>query len=281
MNKKAVERYLHPLSPIPTSLKMSGRLRQPIACLLFDIYGTLFVSGSGDIGTLTQKIGQEKQLMYLLRTYGIRMTHAVLMQQFSDRIKQEHDRLRTKGIAFPEVLIEDIWQKILPFQPADQIRDFAVQFELIVNPVWPMPYLEELLSACKNAGLYMGIISNAQFYTPYLFEWFFPTDLLTIGFDPALIFYSCRFGEAKPSLKLFMAAERQLRLMDIKPQQVVYIGNDVRNDILPAQKTGFQTVLFAGDSRSLRLRENDPICSSVVSDLVVTDLEQLLLYLFK
>jgi putative hydrolase of the HAD superfamily len=280
MNIKDVESYLHPLSPIPTSLQMKGRLQQPIACLLFDIYGTLFISGSGDSDTLTQKTGPEKQLLNLFSTYGIRTAPAELIQQLSDRIGQEHDRMRSKGIAFPEVLIEQIWQKVLPHQPADMIREIAVRFELIVNPVWPMPFLDKLLSACKKAGLFMGIISNAQFYTPYLFNWFFLKNLQDLGFLPELVFYSYRFGEAKPSPRIFKAAEKQLRLLNIEPQQVVYIGNDVRNDIMPAQKVGFQTVLFAGDSRSLRLYENDPICNSIVSDLVVTDLEQLVLYLF-
>jgi len=48
------------------------------------------------------------------------------------------------------------------------------------------------------------------------------------------------------------------------------------NDIYPAQKVGFQTALFAGDKRSLRLRNDDPRCKNLKPDLVITDLIQLL-----
>jgi len=52
----------------------------------------------------------------------------------------------------------------------------------------------------------------------------------------------------------------------------------MRNDILPAKKIGFNTALFAGDARSLRMREDDPECIRTSPDLVITDLIQLLEY---
>ena len=54
------------------------------------------------------------------------------------------------------------------------------------------------------------------------------------------------------------------------------LGNDMLNDIYPARNVGFQTALFAGDKRSLRLRTEDPRCRDLTSDLVVTDLGQLI-----
>jgi len=51
------------------------------------------------------------------------------------------------------------------------------------------------------------------------------------------------------------------------------------NDIYPANAIGFQTALFAGDQRSLRLRTDDPRCVNLKPDLVLTDLAQLLKYI--
>jgi len=51
------------------------------------------------------------------------------------------------------------------------------------------------------------------------------------------------------------------------------------NDILPAQRIGFKTALFAGDKRSLRLRPDDARCEDIVPDIIVTDLLQLVEYL--
>ena len=72
-----------------------------------------------------------------------------------------------------------------------------------------------------------------------------------------------------------LAAER-LASDKIEPAEVLYIGNDVRNDIRPAESVGFRTGLFAGDARSLRLRRDDAACKDVRADIVMTDVRQLL-----
>jgi putative hydrolase of the HAD superfamily len=51
------------------------------------------------------------------------------------------------------------------------------------------------------------------------------------------------------------------------------------NDIYPAKNAGFNTALFAGDARSLRLRKDIPECKTLSADLVITDLIQLLDYI--
>jgi putative hydrolase of the HAD superfamily len=125
----------------------------------------------------------------------------------------------------------------------------------------------------------MGIISNAQFYTPLLFQWFLRKELDDLGFNHELLFFSYRFGYAKPSQLLFTMARERLEAWGILPGQVLYVGNDILNDILPAQNTGFHTALFAGDARSLRMREDDPHCTHTRPDLVITDLIQLIEYI--
>jgi putative hydrolase of the HAD superfamily len=58
----------------------------------------------------------------------------------------------------------------------------------------------------------------------------------------------------------------------IRHDEVLYVGNDMLNDIMPANSVGFRTALFAGDARSLRLREDEPSVRGSTPDLVVTDL---------
>jgi putative hydrolase of the HAD superfamily len=102
---------------------------------------------------------------------------------------------------------------------------------------------------------------------------FFPENL---GFDADLTHYSYRFGQAKPSKTLFNACSNTLIERGLPPSSVVYVGNDVLNDILPASALGWQTALFAGDRRSLRLRQDHAACRTIHPDLVITDLRQLL-----
>ena len=75
---------------------------------------------------------------------------------------------------------------------------------------------------------------------------------------------------------MFEAAAKYLKNMDISSNSVLYVGNDMLNDIYPAKTVGFKTGLFAGDDRSLRLRENHPKCQNLSADLVITDLVQIL-----
>ena len=61
----------------------------------------------------------------------------------------------------------------------------------------------------------------------------------------------------------------------ISPEETLYVGNDKLNDIWPAAQLGLKTALFAGDQRSLRLREDDTRCSDLEPDLIITKLSQL------
>jgi len=273
---KSIQRYFHRLAPIPTSLTPKGALKEKIKCLLFDIYGTLFISGSGDISLAGKKSPEIEEINQLLTKYTIRKSPQTLLEEFYRAIKTRHKELRNRGVDFPEVNIDRIWMNVLQKDDTDIVRQFAVEFELIVNSVYPMPNLEKMLSACRHRNILMGIISNAQFYTPYLFKWFLNSDLNDLGFDLDLIFYSYRFEVAKPSPTLFRIAAEKLEAKGIPPSCVLYLGNDMLNDIYPAKDTGFQTALFAGDKRSLRLRSDDPRCKNLSADLVITDLSQLI-----
>jgi putative hydrolase of the HAD superfamily len=268
--------YIEPLSPLSTSLNPIGKLEKKIQCILFDVYGTLFISGSGDISIARQQSRQTQNLKNLLDRHQIKKKPQIVLDDFFSAIDIEHKRLKKTGVDFPEVEIDRIWTRVLEIEELDAVRAFAVEFELIVNPVYPMPNLEKMLLACKKSKVPMGIISNAQFYTRYLFHWFFDSSPEDLGFKPDLIFFSYKSGYAKPSPFMFEAAAKNLRNMNISGHSVLYIGNDMLNDIYPAKMVGFKTALFAGDARSLHLRENHLKCQNLSADLVITDLVQIL-----
>ena len=275
INKKLIQKYIRPLEPIPTSASPAGELSHDIRCILFDIYGTLFISGSGDISLARKNSPEIEKIKLLLAKHELHLTPQALLEKFHETIKSRHKELKKCGIDFPEVKIDWIWQQVLPMENQINIKEFAAEFELISNPVYPMPNLADLLAACRQKNLYMGIISNAQFYTPYLFKWFLDSAPEDLGFAPELVFYSYQFEIAKPSLALYAMAAQRLRDKGLSPASVLYLGNDMLNDIFPAKDSGFQTALFAGDKRSLRMRTDDPRCRNLRPDLVVTDLGQL------
>ncbi len=273
---KLISEYTQPLSPLPTSMRPGGRLAQPIQCVLFDIYGTLFISASGDISVAQKTSPAARNLQHLVQKFNIRKRPRDLIEELFRAIEDEHRRLRNNGIDYPEIKIDQIWKQILESDDLDSVRRFAIEYELIVNPVFPMPNLDKTLTACKEQNLTMGLISNAQFYTPLLFEWFLHAKPEDLGFHSELIFLSYQQGHAKPSPVPFEKAATVMKAMGLSTAVSLYVGNDMLNDIYPAKQLGFQTALFAGDKRSLRLRTDDARCINLSADLVLTDLDQLI-----
>ena len=269
-------RYLRPMKPIPTGAKaMLGEL-EPYDGMFFDVYGTLLVSGAGEVGLEQNHRADHECLPELFARYGIALTPRELGERLKEAIEANHRIQKKRGTTFPEVDIRRIWQDILPLREFSMVERFAWEYEWITNPVFPMPGAATVIRACMANRVRMGIISNAQFYTEWLLVDLFGKQLYTQGFDARLRFFSWRERQAKPSEAMFRKARERLKNMGISVESVLYVGNDMLNDIRPAAAVGFQTALFAGDRRSLRSRDGDDRCVGVRPDVVVTDLRQLL-----
>jgi len=267
--------YLRPLEPIPTGMRAALSKMAPSDAILFDVYGTLLVSGAGEIGPVQTQPKGMAQLSELLKSYGIDHSPQKLHSMVRRAIAADHSSQREKGIDFPEVNIVQIWSQISCIQDVHTVKALALAYECIINPVFPMPGARSLIRLCKEQGAALGIVSNAQFYTPLLLMWFFGKEFYEKAFDRRLRFYSWQEGCAKPSAVLFSRAKTALESMGIRAGSVLYVGNDMRNDIQPATEAGFRTALFAGDRRSLQLRSEDKQCRGISPDWVVTDLGQL------
>ena len=276
-------RHTAPLQPIPTDCASNVPRLEGISAVVFDVYGTMLISGCGEIGSATAVDSAEAAQLALteLDLHPKSNAGAACVRWLKEAIHSDHTVKCSQGIDYPEVDICLIWQTVLVRALNEGLikgmadpRAVSVAYECRVNPVWPMPGLREVIAAMRSFGLELGMVSNAQFFTSLLVEMLLGQSLANLGFASKRCIWSYRLGEAKPALRLY-----QLLLDNmggIKPEQILYVGNDVRNDILPASKIGMRTALFAGDRRSLRLREDDPNCASVCPDAIVTDLHQLL-----
>lgn len=277
-----------PMAPKPTSMKTRLTSLPDIRAVIFDVYGTLFISGSGDIGVAKAE-NDEKAFREALAI------SSKMKQGFKDSgrgtrlltqlIGEIHDESRREGVEYPEVDIIKVWKAVFEHLSngaprleisQHELHRFAVEYENRVNPVWPMPGVREVLSTCKARSMILGIVSNAQFYTPLLFQGLLGGSAESLGFDPRCCAWSYQLLEAKPSTHLFEnVLESLYKIHNIAAAQTLYIGNDLLNDIWPAQRLGCKTALFAGDQRSLRLRQGDNRCRHVEPDLVIDDLRQL------
>lgn len=287
-------RYVHvvrdlsaPLEPEPTGESPVLTRLEGVRAVLFDVYGTLFISGSGEVGTTGETVCQEA-FSQAFESLGMRLEAPAGegVQLYFQAIENSHAESRRHGIEHPEVDVIGIWREVVArlsgsagSAPAswtdERLERLAIEYECRANPVWPMPGLRECLAALARRGLSLGIVSNAQFYTPLLFAALLGATPEQLGFDPTLEHYSYQYGQAKPGLTLHRRAADSLAQHEIKPSEALYVGNDMLNDIYPAGRLGFRTALFAGDARSLRRREGDPRVDGVMVDLVLTSLAQL------
>ena len=285
-----IRQICRPLAPLPTATASRLSRVSGIKAVLFDVYGTLFLSGSGDI-SLASEMSNGQALADALRSAGMRgrLDDAGIRGSAALReaILRTHQSKKATGATFPEVDIVAEWRAVLEELRANGLIDGAitperarrvsVEYECRVNPVWPMPGILETLTGLREHRITLGIVSNAQFYTPLMFPALLNQTLGELGFAPELCAWSFELGEAKPSTALFHAALEPLRsTCGMLPEETLFVGNDMRNDIWAAAQCGVKTVLFAGDRRSLRLREDDPRCAILEPDAVITALPELL-----
>jgi putative hydrolase of the HAD superfamily len=282
-----LRRHAHPLTPLPTDRRAVLTPLPGIRALLFDVYGTLFVSSSGDIASSDGKV-RSRAMAKALEAVGLpadRTTSERAAQILVESVHRTHKKLRDGGLEYPEVDIRDIFGEVLADLharglcgeiPSRKLCEIlAAEYERLSNPTWPMPGLLDTLRYLRERNVSLGIISNAQFYTPLLFPALLNRSLENLGFDPGLCVFSYRLREAKPSPRLFRRALEVLSRRAVEPNQALYVGNDRLNDIRPSARAGMKTALFAGDSRSYRPREADPRIRGVKEDVLLTDLRQL------
>ncbi len=286
---------LAPLEPIATDIQVNDAPLKNIKVVLFDIYGTLMISACGDVGSIDFKGDVAWQA---LKKAGFTMGNAcdeleigrLALQEFNKTVMSVHQKEKQLGNQYPEIVITEIWQKVVNvllkqskiIAPTSDI-DFnyiAFLFECLTNPVYPMPNMQYVLDklAPKFA---LGIVSNAQFFTPIFMNYFlddknYLQHKYIKGFEDKYTSYSYEYKTAKPGTDIFKSIIPALRKDGFTNENILFIGNDMLNDIVPANQVGFKTVLFAGDKRSLRLRKEDKRVKNIVPDRVIINLKQIL-----
>ncbi len=273
-----------PLAPLETGVAPQLAPLDGIRAVVLDVYGTLLVSASGDI-SLTSGVSRGDAICDALTAMGVafeghgdeavEVLHAVIGRHHAE-----------SEVDYPEVEIREVWRDALAefvaagwIATADQHLDrerLAIEYEMRVNPVWPMPGLAEFLETIRKSRLTLGIISNAQFFTPLLFQALVGGSPQELGFAPSRCWWSYVYRQAKPGRYLYEQAAATLAVKGLAASEVLYVGNDMRNDIAPAAAVGFRTALFAGDDRSLRWRRDDALVAGVTPDRIVTELRQIL-----
>lgn len=282
---------LEPIEPIPTGTpEKLGR--EAFKAVIFDIYGTLIVSSSGDIDKAEISSASLQKALnaggFVIEAKEAEREKCLidLLDRFKQEIDFQHSALKEIGHPYPEIEILQIWTAVLEsvayvkITKESNLKLMAFVFELLSNKIYPMPHMKKLLDGLLSKGKPLGIVSNAQFYTPVIMNYFI-TDFMyenefIAGFDKDLCVFSYKMLRAKPDVAIFEPVVESLRKRGIEPHEAVFVGNDMLKDIYTASKVGLKTCLFAGDKRSLRMRNADTRVDGLQPDYIINDLSQLL-----
>ena len=252
-----------------------------VKAVIFDVYGTLVNYWRSEF---SDKNSKERFLMGVLK----KTSDYFEMTQFLDKmnpaesgektlydlyhglISLDHEKSLRKNVNFPEIRIERIWEIILMMLKRhgytiegldlggmdDVSRCLAFYYNYHALGRGYYPGVVDTLKSLKSQNIKLGIVSNAQFYTPIDLTLFLRDqsenefDDYQELFDHDLTFYSYEYGAAKPNSILFQKLYDALYELHILPSQTVYVGNDLASDIKPAREAGMHTAFFSGDEKS-------------------------------
>ncbi|WP_235908482.1 HAD family hydrolase [Roseiconus nitratireducens] len=270
------------MSPLPTGVTSRLSPMPEVRAVIFDVYGTLLISGTGDVGAADEK-DRGGHIVPALRAAGIDCGRAAppTIDQLHDQIHRTNRARESAECPKPEVDIVEVWRATLLACGIDgfsteQCHRLAAEYEARVNPTWPMPGAQRVLSELHGSDRPLGIVSNAQGFTLPLVQELAGRFGVDSVFDPNLCVFSNRYRQAKPGPRLFDVLCDGLRRAGISPHQAIYVGNDRLNDVWAASQAGLRTAWFVGDRRSMRDRQDDPRMQGLSEDLVLTDLRELL-----
>jgi putative hydrolase of the HAD superfamily len=251
--------------------------------IFWDVYGTLVAAERGDLESLIRREAELRTAFErTVKNFGLSIAPALLHNLFLRGIQDEREARRAQGLLHPEVRIDEIWFKLLEKIRGDEsptinfAREVALFFERQANPKQLQPHAYEVLTILQNRRLRQGIISNAQFYTPIELSTLLRHEsngsVCTYEsiFEPRLVFFSFELGVAKPDAAAFRPAIEALTRENVMPDECLFIGDSLADDIAPAQHLGFKTVLYSPAAMPE---------TAVTPDLVVHNLAQLLEWL--
>ena len=262
--------------PIPLHVFPHFQNKKNLPIVLWDVYGTLLVP---EVGDLEQRLAHRQTPEPFLETLAAGGFDASDISTnpvdvFEALIHEDHREAKSRGIHQPEVEIETVWQRlverVLPgkWSSLDQARYMAAYYELSTNRVYLKPGIRQVLEILNSQGLIQGILSNSQFYTPEILKYYLGESFESI-FHPKLLFWSYQLKAAKPDPRPFEQALNILQELKMDSHPVIMVGDNYKNDILPAIERGWKTVLLTEEEKAFESEDKKPdlVCEELV-DLV-------------
>jgi putative hydrolase of the HAD superfamily len=288
---------------VPVEYPYKSEELTDIRVVVFDVYGTLFNYWREEFESEERK---KKALLdsfaktiirFGMQRYVNEMSpnepaEKTLNDLYHGLISLKHQLSAENKTEFPEVRVEEIWEAILlmlkrrGYDPTqfglgegkDFVRCMAYCYNFFSFSRGLYSGVADALKQLHDRNLRLGILSNAQFYTPIDLSLYLRDQ--TAGeiddhirlFDPDLVFFSYEYGVSKPGRLLFRKLFDALYEYQVTPSQTLFVGNDLLLDIKPAQDAGMKTAFFTGDSRSAFFHD---LAGTIIPDLTFSKWDEL------
>ncbi len=215
-----------------------------IEAILFDVNGTMV-----DILTDESSVDVFRKMRNFLYYQGIVIHKTQLRDLYFQLLKQQQYTSREKYAEFNSV---NIWQRIIELHETAATKALAEDVRRALPMLASQFYRS--LTLCKKLCLYPGVENTlAILHVDYRLaivtdaqSSYAAPELRAVGiadyFNPIVI--SGDHGYRKPDRRLFLSASETL---NVKPENTVFVGNDMYRDVYGAKQAGMNMVYFASN----------------------------------
>jgi putative hydrolase of the HAD superfamily len=218
-----------------------------LRAILFDAVGTL-IHPEPSAGAAYALHGQR---------FGSRLEASVIRRRFGEAFAAEEAYDATQGHRTDERRELERWQRIVRWV-LDDVSEAQACFDALYQhfaapSAWRIePGAGDLLRQLQHRGYLVGVASN--------FDHRLRDVMAGLGGLPPIphLFISSEVGWKKPAVQFFDCV---CRAIELPPQQVLMVGDDVENDVEGATRAGLRALLLdptatSGDTdRLVRLEE--------------------------
>ena len=227
---------------------------QPIRAVVFDAVGTL-IYPEPSVATVYTTVG---------RRCGSKLSEVDVARRFRAVFGELETRDRVGDQTTSEQSEYERWQTVVR-RVLDDVTDHSACFTELwrhfASPSsWQVfPEVPAVLGALAAGGLRLAIASN---FDSRLFEIARQIEAIR-SCDPVLV--SSQIGFRKPHARFFEAIPLALRN---EPAEIMFVGDDPQNDVVPARAAGFRAVLVdrAGAAANGTIKSLAELCATIMRE---------------
>ncbi|MDP1836760.1 MAG: HAD family hydrolase [Chlamydiales bacterium] len=233
-----------------------------VQAILFDVNGCMI-----DILTDEADVNVFRKMRDFLHYVGVHVHKTELRELYFQLLKQQKDISLEEHAEFNGPAI---WNRIIDVQGTGQNPETHKYLSHLAAQMY------RALTLKKKISLYPGVINTLDILRP-AYRMAVVTDgqaayavpeLAAAGiekyFDPIIV--SGDYGYRKPDPRLFHHA---LEALDVKPENAVFVGNDMYRDVYGAKQVGMKVVFFSSN-------QGDKDSRDAVPDYIIYQFSELL-----